>query len=197
VADSLRRADVEPLLPGRFGRPYLYAEACRSTQRLLPDDAPEGAVAVTDHQTAGRGRHGRTWTDAAGTSLLLSLLLRPPVATERLPELTLVAAAACAGAITAVTGLEATLKHPNDVLVHGRKVAGVLGEAAAGRVVLGVGVNVNQEPGQLPPETRLPATSLRIELGRPVRRDELLAQLLHRLERDYDAWLSAGPSAAR
>jgi BirA family transcriptional regulator, biotin operon repressor / biotin---[acetyl-CoA-carboxylase] ligase len=189
VADSLRQADVEPLLRGRFGRPYLHAEACRSTQRLLPADAPEGAVAVADHQTEGRGRHGRTWTDEAGTSLLLSLVLRPRVPASRLPELTLVAAEACRAAVEAVTGLEATVKDPNDVLVDGRKVAGVLGEAAGERVVLGVGVNVNQQPGHLPGETRLPPTSLRIELGRAVPRAELLAELLLRLERGYDAWV--------
>lgn len=196
MADSLRHADVEPLLRGRFGRPYVYAPECATTQRLLPEGAPHGAVAVTDHQTEGRGRHGRTWTDAPGTSLLLSLLLRPRVPGERLPELTLVAAAACRDALEAATGLAATVKDPNDVLVGGRKVAGVLGEAAGERVVLGIGVNANQTAEQLPPRPRLPATSLRLVLGRPVRRDELLAELLARLEDGYEAWLSDAGAAA-
>jgi BirA family transcriptional regulator, biotin operon repressor / biotin---[acetyl-CoA-carboxylase] ligase len=196
VADSLRRTDVEPLLRGRLGRPYLYLPECISTQRLLPDEGPEGAVAVTDHQLEGRGRHGRSWVDAPGTSLLLSLLLRPDVPGERLPELTLVAAEACRDAVAAA-GAAAAVKEPNDVLVGGRKVGGVLGDAADGRVVLGIGVNVNQTPKQLPKGARLPATSLRIELGRPVDRADLLAELLAALERGYELWLSAARAPAR
>ena len=197
MTDSLRHADVAPLLRGRLGRPYLYAAECATTQRLLPEDAPHGAVAVTDHQTEGRGRHGRSWTDAPRTSLRLSVLLRPHVPGERLPELTLVAAAACRDALEAITGLAATVKDPNDVLVGGRKVAGVLGEAAGARVVLGIGVNANQTAGQLPPGPRLPATSLRLELGRPVCRAELLAELLAHVERGYEAWLSDAGAGAR
>jgi BirA family transcriptional regulator, biotin operon repressor / biotin---[acetyl-CoA-carboxylase] ligase len=197
MSESLRPADVTPLLRGRFGRAYAYVPSCPSTQRLLDAKAPEGAVAVTDHQTEGRGRLGRTWTDAAGTSLLLSLVLRPAVPARRLPELTTVAAGACAAAIETVTGLAAAVKAPNDVLVAGRKVAGILGEAAEGRVVLGLGVNVNQAPEQLPPQTRLPATSLRAELGRSVDRAVLLVETLARLEADYDAWLSEAGAPGR
>jgi BirA family transcriptional regulator, biotin operon repressor / biotin---[acetyl-CoA-carboxylase] ligase len=196
VADSLLPADVQPLLRGRFGRPYAHVEACASTQRLLAADAPEGAVAVAEHQTEGRGRRGRAWTDAPGTSLLLSLVLRPPVPVKRLPELTVVAAGACAGAIAALTGLEAEVKEPNDVLAGGRKLAGVLGEATEERVVLGIGVNVNQSAAQLPEDARLPPTSLRLQLGRPVDRVLLLVELLDRLERDYDAWVSAAGGRA-
>ncbi len=184
--DSLAPETVLPLLRGRLGRPYRYLESCPSTQRELAAGDPEGAAVVAGHQTAGRGRLGRVWEDAPGTSLLCSLLLRPPVAAERLPELTVVAARAVADAI----GPGATVKEPNDVLLAGRKVAGVLGEASEGRVVLGIGVNVNQEPDALPPQARLPATSLRIERGRPVARAELLAAVLEALERRYDEWLS-------
>ncbi len=139
-----------PALHGRFGRPYTYVERCPSTQRLL-DGAPEGAVAVTDEQTEGRGRLGRTWHAPAGSSLLFSIVLTPAVSSERLPELSLVAGAAVAEAIAAETGLAPTIKHPNDVLIGGRKVAGVLAEAAEGRVVLGIGINVSQDEAGLPP----------------------------------------------
>jgi BirA family transcriptional regulator, biotin operon repressor / biotin---[acetyl-CoA-carboxylase] ligase len=87
-----------------------------------------------------------------------------------------------------VTGLEAGLKHPNDVLVGGRKVAGVLAEAVDGRVVLGIGVNVNVPADALPAEVRLPATSLLAERGESVDRVELAVELLDQLERAYDAW---------
>ena len=120
-----------------------------------------------------------------GTSLLFSVLLLPKVPPERLPELTVLAARA----VTEALGPGAEVKEPNDVLLDGHKVAGVLGEASEGRVVLGIGVNANQAPDDLPPATRLPATSLRIERGGPVDRAELLAAILVALERRYDEWL--------
>src|SRR6266545_6118535 len=129
--------DVVPLLRGRFGRPYSFVPRCASTQRLL-DGAPEGAVVATDEQTEGRGRLGRSWHAPPGTSLLFSIVLTPSVPSERLPELSVVAGEAVAEAIGAEAGLATTVKPPNDVLVDGRKVAGVLAEANEGRVTLGV-----------------------------------------------------------
>jgi len=184
--DSLAPERVEPLLTGRLGRTYRYLESCGSTQRELTDADAEGTVVAAGHQTEGRGRLGRAWEDEPGTSLLFSLLLTPRVPAERLPELTVLAAEAVAEAV------EGRVKEPNDVLLGGRKVAGVLGEASEGRVVLGIGVNANQTAGQLPPETGFPATSLHLERGAPVDRAELLAAILAALERGYDAWLSAG-----
>jgi BirA family biotin operon repressor/biotin-[acetyl-CoA-carboxylase] ligase len=193
VFDSLAPEAVLPLLRGRFGREYAYVESTSSTQLLLEPDAPEGAVAVADEQTAGRGRLGRRWLAPAGTSLLCSIQLRPDVSRKRLPELTGVAALACADAIASVTGLEPKLKFPNDLLLGSRKVAGILAEAREGRVVLGVGVNVNVAEGDLPTEVDRPATSLLVETGRKVGRAELLIELLDQLERRYDAWVAQGP----
>ena len=192
MGDSLTPGDVLPLLRGRFGRDYRYVERTASTQRLL-EDASEGAVAVAEEQTEGRGRLGRSWHARPGTSLLLSLLLEPPVMAVRLPELTLVAGEACAEAIAAVTGLEPAIRHPNDVLVDGKKVAGILAEARDGRVVLGIGVNVNAEQADLPTETETPAGSLSLAAGREVSRVELLVELLQALERRYDAWTDRAP----
>src|ERR671936_1285438 len=162
---SLRAEDVVPRLRGRLGRPYRFVERCTSTQQLLAEDDPEGAVVVADEQTEGRGRLGRTWLAPAGTSLLVSILLRPDVEPARLPELSLVAGRACAEAIAETAGLETEVKFPNDVLVRRRKVAGILAEASEGRVVLGIGVNVSQGAGQLPPDARTPETSLLFETG--------------------------------
>jgi BirA family biotin operon repressor/biotin-[acetyl-CoA-carboxylase] ligase len=183
---------VLPALRGGFGRDYHYAAETETTQRMLPDDAPHGAVALAESQTAGRGRLGRTWVDSA---LMFSVLLRPPPPVARWPELTLVAARAVADAI----GPEATIKDPNDVLVNGRKVAGILAEALgrtldgarqgaevpaspaperdAQRVVLGIGINVGG--------TAWPGAGW-------VERDrlELLVDVLERLERGYGEWLS-------
>ena len=195
--DSLRPQHVEPLLQWRFGRPYRYLEQCESTQKELPADAPEGAVVVADEQTAGRGRLGRPWVAEPGTSLLFSLNLRPPVETQRLPALTIVAGAAAAEGVRNATGLMPEIKLPNDLLVHGRKLAGILAEAREDRVVLGMGINVNVTAEQLPADVDRAPTSLLVELGEPLDRARLLAAILLELERQYDVWISAGGAADR
>jgi BirA family transcriptional regulator, biotin operon repressor / biotin---[acetyl-CoA-carboxylase] ligase len=196
VADSLAPDAVQPLLTGRFGHVYRYEERCPSTQRLLQADDPEGAVAVAEEQSEGRGRLGRSWHAPAGTSVLVSILLRPAVNPARLPELSLIAGGAVAEAIAERTGLEPVIKFPNDVLLGGRKVAGILAEAGDGRVVLGIGVNANQTVEQLPPDTETEPTSLRLELGEPVDRAALLTTILSRVEQAYDAWVVSGTSAS-
>lgn len=188
MADSLAPDAVRPLLRGRFGKVYRYAEVTVSTQRMLGEDSAEGAVAVTEEQTEGRGRLGRRWEAAPGTSILVSVLLVPPVEPPRLPELSLVAGGAVAQAIAEITGIEPAIKFPNDLLIGMRKVAGILAESTEGRVVLGIGVNVNQTARELPADTLTPPTSLRVVLGEPVDRARLLAAILLHLERDYDAW---------
>jgi BirA family biotin operon repressor/biotin-[acetyl-CoA-carboxylase] ligase len=190
MSDSLAPEYVVPRLRGRFGRPYLYVEVCPSTQRLLGPEHAEGAVAVTEEQTEGRGRLGRRWLSPPRVSVLCSILLTPPVETQHLPELSLVAGEACAEAISAVTKLEPEIKLPNDVLLGGRKTAGILAEARDGRVVLGIGINVNLERAQLPAEVDRPPTSLLVETGRAVDRAELLVELLAVLERRYDDWVA-------
>ena len=189
MADSLAPGAVKPLLRGRFGHVYLYEEVCPSTQRLLRDEAVEGTVAVAEEQTEGRGRLGRSWDAPARTSVLVSVLLLPRVGAARLPELSLIAGGAVAEAIAEVTGIEPVIEFPNDVLVGGRKVAGILAESSEGRVVLGVGVNANQTSEELPENARTEPTSIRLELGEPVDRAELLAEILVRLERAYDVWV--------
>jgi BirA family biotin operon repressor/biotin-[acetyl-CoA-carboxylase] ligase len=139
---------------------------------MLPPDAAHGAVALTEHQTEGRGRLGRTWIDEPGSGLLFSVALLPPPPVAVWPELTLVAAEAVAGAI----GPAASIKHPNDVLVDGKKVAGILAEAQE-RVVLGIGINVGR--------TAWPGAGA-IEADRLA----LLVDVLERLELGYESWLA-------
>jgi BirA family biotin operon repressor/biotin-[acetyl-CoA-carboxylase] ligase len=188
VSDSLAPDVLKPLLRGRFGHIYRYAETTDSTQRMLAEDETEGAIAVAEVQTEGRGRLGRAWEAPAGTSVLVSVLLLPAVEASRLPELSLVAGGAVAQAIAEVTGLEPAIKFPNDILVRSRKVAGILAESSEGRVILGIGVNVNQTLEQLPTDAKTEPTSLRLELGGPVSRARMLAAILVHLERAYDAW---------
>ena len=163
-----------PRLRGSFGREYHWAAEAATTQRMLPAGAAHGAVAVAEHQTEGRGRLGRSWTDSA---LMFSVALYPPQPVARWPELTLVAANAVAAAI----GERATIKHPNDVLVDGRKAAGILAEAGE-RVVLGIGINVGG--------TGWPGAG-----WAEADRLDLLVDVLDRLERGYEAWLHTLSSA--
>jgi len=187
---------VTPLLRGRFGRPYRYAERTTSTQKMLHAEDPEGAIAVAEEQTEGRGRLGSKWLAPAYSSIHVSVLLMPNVDPSRLPELSLVAGRAVADVLAAETRLAPSIKFPNDVLIDGRKVAGILAESSKGRVVLGIGVNVNQTAEQLPAQTETPPTSLRIETGHEVARAPLLAAILERLGADYVEWLREAQGAA-
>jgi BirA family biotin operon repressor/biotin-[acetyl-CoA-carboxylase] ligase len=189
---SLAPEAVEPHLPARFGRPYLYEPECESTQLLLlGSDLPEGAVAATEHQTGGRGRLGRTWEEPPGTSVLASILLRPP-ANRKLPQLSLVAALAAAEAVEQTVALSAQVKWPNDVMLNRRKVGGILSELVEGAVVVGIGLNVNQTREQLPPAAPTEPGSLYSLTGARYDRAVVLGRLLSRLERAYDAWLEDG-----
>jgi BirA family biotin operon repressor/biotin-[acetyl-CoA-carboxylase] ligase len=185
---------VELSPEGRFGRPFRFVPRTESTQDLLRPDDPEGAVAATDEQTAGRGRQGRQWVAPRGRAILSSVLLRPP-ADRRKPELSLVAGVAVADAIEEALGLSAQIKWPNDVLVNRKKVAGILAEARGDVVVLGIGVNVNQAREELPADVRPPAASLFTIDSVEREREPILARILARLEHHYDLWREGGIDA--
>lgn len=178
---------VEPRLRGRFGRPYLWTDECDSTQELAWP-LPEGGVAATDLQHRGRGRQGRSWQSPAGGALLFSLALEPRTPPERLAAFSLVAG----DAVAAVCHAHAMVRWPNDVVIGGRKLAGVLPELRGSKLVVGIGINAGMGESELPSQARVPATSLLIETGRPVDRVELLVDLLAELERRYDRFESAG-----
>jgi BirA family transcriptional regulator, biotin operon repressor / biotin---[acetyl-CoA-carboxylase] ligase len=170
-----------------LGQPRLDVESCESTQALVDTTLPEGALVVADHQTAGRGRLGRTWETPPGTAILCSLLLKPPPE-RNAPELSLVAGVAVADTLERATGLSVQIKWPNDVMLRRRKVAGCLAEGRDGAVVLGIGVNVNQRSEQLPAG----AGSLLTLAGREWDREELLSSLLDDLDLRYAEWRVGG-----
>jgi BirA family transcriptional regulator, biotin operon repressor / biotin---[acetyl-CoA-carboxylase] ligase len=156
---------------------------------LLRRGGPEGQVLVAEEQTAGRGRMGRSWVSQPGAALTFSVLLRPgsvpPARRGWLPLLTGVAVVA---AVRDVTGLDATLKWPNDVLIGDRKLAGILAEQSGDAVVVGIGLNVSAMPEALPSGAGgLRATSLAVE-GADVSREVLLAEILRQFERWYVAF---------
>lgn len=166
--------------------PPVYHPAVGSTSNearaLATEGAPEWTVVATDHQTAGRGRLGRTWTTPAGAALTFSLLLRPPLPPEEVPLISLLAAAQMAEACAEVGGIRVRCKWPNDLVVGERKLGGLLAEAetVAGTVrslVLGIGVNLTMEEGDFPPPVVGRATSLVLE-GAEVAPDRLLRAFL-------------------
>ena len=179
-----------------IGEPLIEVDECESTQLLLGPDDPEGAVAVADYQSAGRGRLGRSWVAPPGTALQLSILLRPPPE-RNIAQLPLLGGLAAAEVVEEELGLwrSAQIKWPNDVMVNRRKVAGVLGEAREGAVVLGIGVNVNQTRQQLPEDAVTAPASLRTISGREHDRTALLKTLLGRLDDVYGKWRSGGLEA--
>ncbi len=184
---TLRPDAVVPLLRGAFGRPYVWRETCPSTQELARG-MPEGGVAACEEQTAGRGRRGRAWVSPRGAGLLFSLSLRPRTPPERLPPLTLVVA----GAVAEAVWPQAAVRWPNDVVVEGRKLAGILAEVRDGEVVAGIGVNANHEAGDFPADARVAPVSLRLLRGGPVDRAALLADVLETVEARYREFEQSG-----
>lgn len=168
--------------------------------------APEGVVLVAEEQSAGRGRMGRTWVSPPRAALTFSLLVRPAaVPPTRRGWLPLLAGVAVASAVTAVTGVATQLKWPNDVLAGAdagagaAKLGGILAEAAGDAIVVGVGLNVSTEPGELPPPGPggLAATSLRIAGAAAQEREPLLTAILAAFERWYLLWRRAGGDPGR
>ncbi len=170
-------------------------------EKLARDGVKEGVVVFAESQTSGRGRLGRKWVSPAGKGLWFSLLLRPNLRPQQATQLTVASAAALHRAIEKVTGLNTEIKWPNDLLIGGRKVAGILTEmhAELDRIqymVIGIGIDVNQGAGDFPAELRRTVTSLKLQLGRPVSRAEVAVAALTELDRDYACVLAGDFSSA-
>lgn len=177
-----------------IGRDIRVFEQTTSTndvvEKLARDGVKEGAVVFAESQTKGRGRLGRAWTSPARKGLWFSILLRPNLRPQETTQLTVAAAVAVWRAIHAVTGLSPEIKWPNDILIGGKKVVGILTELSAEvdrvkHITLGVGVDVNLAASEFSPELRKIATSLRVECGKPIVRAELATAILRELDGDY------------
>jgi BirA family transcriptional regulator, biotin operon repressor / biotin---[acetyl-CoA-carboxylase] ligase len=185
VPDRLTADDIQARLrTSLIGSRILVFEETSSTndvvERMARSRADEGLVVFAESQTKGRGRHGRTWVSPGGRGLWFSVLLRPKFP---LPRVT-VAASVAVASVVRKTGLDVRIKWPNDVTVKGRKLAGILTEASDGCAILGVGLNVNCRPEEIPADI---ATSLLIETGKPQDRISLAAEILSALDRYYRA----------
>lgn len=184
-----------------IGHTLIYEHEVSSTNEVAHSLArqgnPEGIVVIAERQTRGRGRLGRSWFSTPGKGLTLSVLLRPPIPPTRAPQLTLVTAAALAAGLRSETGIPVRLKWPNDLRIGGRKTGGILTEmAATGRtidhVVIGIGLNVNQDPAGFPEEIRHMAVSLAEAAGGPMPRQRILDAVIDSLDHSYARYLSDG-----
>ncbi len=187
-----------------FGRVMRYSEQVTSTNDVILEmaeqGAPHGTVCLADEQTAGRGRRGYGWFSPPGCGIWTSILLRPGLPAARTPALTLCAAAAAARALEAAANVPLEIKWPNDLLIRNRKVAGILAETrvTAGDepvVVVGMGINVNHTRDLFPEDISESATSLRIESGGPVSRQDLFPAILASFESAYEGYLASGPAS--
>lgn len=184
-----------------IGRRLICLEKTASTNadafKVAEEGAVEGTTVIADAQTGGKGRMGRIWLSPPRVNLYCSIILRPPVMPYEAPQLTFLTAVAVSQAIEAVTGLKPEIKWPNDVLINGKKVAGLLNEMSAETdgikfVILGLGVNLNMSAAQFATDLRYPATSLLLEAGRPVARVDFATHLLNCLDRLYVNFLAEG-----
>ena len=196
----------QQLIPRRLGVELHYFNELGSTntrtRELAERGAPEGEVVIADAQTQGRGRLGRRWESPAGRNLYFSILLRPSLAPAHAAQITLMAAVALAETLDSFIAQTAEIKWPNDILVGGRKLAGVLTEAACSAdaieyVILGIGINVNYRRDDMPEEIRARATSLADLSGAFVARENVLARLIHALDRCYGVLEQSGFDALR
>lgn len=195
--DVLGEAEIKSLLNTSWaGCDVLYFPETDSTntraKRLGDEGAVHGTLVAADRQTGGKGRRGRRWESPAGSSIYMSILLRPDIPPDQAPMLTLVMAQSTAEAIRIRTGEEALIKWPNDIVINGKKVCGILTEMSTeidyiNHVVIGVGINVNQET--FPEEIRERAISLKTELGGSIRRSELIAAVMESFEACYKTFL--------
>ena len=203
VSDVLTPELLRARLRGSlFGKRVFHFFRTDSTNRVALElghaGEAEGAVVVAEEQTAGRGRAGRSWASERGAGIYVTLLLRPRLAPVQAPLLTMMAGISARAAVEAVTGLYVDLKWPNDLMIGGRKVGGILTEMHAEPalmkfVIVGIGLNVNQE--KFPAELSGTATSLRAESGRTHSRVEVLVRLLREFESDYGRFVREGPAA--
>jgi BirA family biotin operon repressor/biotin-[acetyl-CoA-carboxylase] ligase len=195
--DALHADDLLARLDGTtkvIGRDIRVFEETTSTndviEKLARDGVKEGVVVFAESQTKGRGRLGRKWMSPTHKGLWFSILLRPKLSPQETTQLTVASATALRRAIKNVTGLSADIKWPNDLLIGGKKVVGILTEMSAEvdrvrHIILGIGVDVNQDATEFPPELRKIATSLKAETGKEICRAELATEILRELDADY------------
>lgn len=198
--DVLLSEEIKSILKSQWlGHEILYFQDIDSTnseiKRQAEKGAQEGLLAISEHQSAGRGRRGRSWESPAGSGIWMSYLLKPDIAPAKASMLTLVAALACAESIRDNLGLKVGIKWPNDIVINGKKAVGILTELSAevdyvNYIVVGIGINANMR--EFPEEIAAIATSLAIESGADVARSKIVATFCERFEKYYEIFCREG-----
>lgn len=196
-ADVITQAELGSMLDTRWiGNRLEYFDETDSTntraRKFAEDGAVHGTLVVADSQSAGKGRRGRLWTSPRGVGIWMSMVLRPAISPSRASMLTLIAGMAVAKGVTESTGLNAMIKWPNDAVLEGRKICGILTEMSTEDeciryVITGIGINVNID--EFPKEIRETATSLKLVLGRNVRRSPVIRAVAEAFETYYDIFM--------
>ncbi len=197
VADVMTKAEIGSRIHTKWmGKNLLYLPVTDSTniqaKKQGEGGAPHGTLVVADCQNAGKGRRGKSWSSPSGTSIYMSFLLRPQIPPQCASMITLIAGLAACQAVREVTKLKAEIKWPNDLVINGKKICGILTEMSAEMeqihyIVTGIGINVNQQ--EFPEEIRSRATSLKLEAGRDFSRSELIAGTMEWFERYFEEFL--------
>ncbi|MGD6815787.1 biotin--[acetyl-CoA-carboxylase] ligase [Metabacillus sp. 113a] len=200
--DTLSAAEIQSGLATSFmGQSIYHEKSVPSTQKiahtLASEGASEGTVVIADEQTEGRGRLARVWHSPINTGIWMSCILKPKIPLSQTPQLTLLTAVAVVQAIEETAGVHPFIKWPNDILINGKKAVGILTELQAEAdsvhsVIIGTGINVNQEGADFPDELKPIATSLKLEAGREVSRAALIQAILQKLEQLYTTYLASG-----
>lgn len=186
------------LITEKFGESIVFYEeigsASDEAKRLAREGKQEGLLVLAEKQTAGRGRFSRKWHSPEKTGLYCSLILRPSISLSKIPLLTILAGVAVLETIQNETSLSPLIKWPNDVLINGKKICGILTESVSKHsriefAVLGIGVNINNKMEEFPENIRSGSTSLRIEAGKDINREKFLSSLMYYLEKNYAGFL--------
>lgn len=202
IPDLVTPEQITPNLnTTEIGRNIDYYKTCASTQTIAAEKAREGAphgtIVISEEQTAGKGRLERNWDSKANKGIWMSVIIRPTISPEHAAQFTLVTAVAITQAIQEVTHLTPQIKWPNDILIKGKKVTGILTELQADMdrvhsIIIGIGVNVNQEISAFDESIQTIATSLKMESGEEVDRPLLVAKILYYLEKYGDLYVEKG-----
>jgi BirA family biotin operon repressor/biotin-[acetyl-CoA-carboxylase] ligase len=189
----VRIEDIKAGAKGEFGKEIFFYETVGSTNAIASDMAEkslEGTVILADCQKKGRGRLGRLWLSPPGINIYMSIILRPDIELKDTTLMTLMAAVACTLALRRVTGILITIKWPNDLMVSGRKIGGILTEMKTARgkiifVIVGIGINVNGDLASFPDEIRATGTSIKNETGKTFSRERIIAEILNEMNMWY------------
>ncbi len=205
MVNLMNNINEEGFLPYKhinlLGKDIYYYREVTSTNSIAKFMAQFGAaestIVMSSFQKTGKGRMKRQWSCPAGQGILMSMVLRPNISMQFVPQLTLLSAVAVAETIRKVTGCEARIKWPNDIVINGKKVCGILAESSfygsnPEYVIIGIGINANLEADQLPPDCQKTSTSLKLELGHRVSRLSLIKEFISIWEEHYQGFLQVG-----